>query len=212
MGIITSLEPQKNPNRLSVFIDHAYAFGVDQFVAKKYKLEVGKSVKPEELKTILGAEELEKAKRYVVDYLLGKTTKQVQDKLTTKGYESDVIEQVMEFISQYRLMDDQDYAKRYAHDASKFKKHGTRKIKQTLKEKGIADEDVQLALSRINEQDEIDNAKKLLSNKINTYRKKAKNKYELKGKCYQFLASRGYTSDIIEHVLHQLLVDQEEDY
>ena len=212
MPKITSIEIQKkNAKRVSIYIDDVYAFGIDAFVAKKYKLEVGKEVMPTELQKVMSEEELEKAKQYTVDYLLGKTTKLIRDKLIQKGYEEETVDKVMTFIAQYKLVDDGDYAKRYANDASKFKKHGKLKIKQSLKQKGITDDDILHALTRINEEDEVLAAKKLLQNKVENYRKKAKNNYELKGKCYQFLMARGYSGDIIERVINQIMVESEEE-
>lgn len=212
MGKITALEMQKkNAKRISVFIDGTYAFGVDAYVAGKHKLEVGKEVNEVALKKISQDEDLEKAKAYTVDYLLGKTTKEIENKLAQKGYDPEVTSEVMIFIEKYKLVDNADYAKRYANDASKFKKHGKMRIKQTLKQKGVEDEDISEALSRIDEKDEVEIAKRQLVNKLETYRRKAKSKYELRGKCYQFLMARGYGSSVIEKVMNQLLVGEEDD-
>jgi regulatory protein len=213
MPKITSIEEQKkNKKRLSVFIDDQYAFGADAFVIKRNRLEVGKEVDIDTLKKIAFEDDVERAKQYVVDYQLGKPEKQIREKLLQKGYEEEVINAILTFLHTYKLIDDAEYARRYTNDASKLKKHGKLRIKQTLKQKGISQDDIESALTRISSKDEIAQATKMLQSKIPSYQKKAKSAYELRGKCYQYLASRGYSGDVIESAINKCKLSEDHEF
>lgn len=198
---ITDLEPQKkNANRINVYINDRFYAGVSDYIAQKY-LKIGMVVTKEQLEKIVLEEELEKAKGYVANYLLSKTEKIIRDKLKEKGYAEVVIEETISFLHRYNYISDERYAKALANDSVKFKKQGKQKIKMKLRQKGVNEEDIEKALSEVDEQDELEAIEKLLVTKKPYYEKRSKNQFELKGKLFQFLMGRGFSTDTIKKVL-----------
>lgn len=213
--VITDITVQKrNQNRLNIFINGEFYKSTTPYIVKKFKLEKGKEIDPAVLEEAILEDSLEKAKGYVVDFHLNKPKKVIQDKLKAKGYEEEVIKRTMDFLEHYKLVNDNQYAKSFSHDSIFLKKHGKNRIKQSLKQKGVADEDIHEALERISEDDEIDVATKLLEKKIDSYIRKLEKKYEkpneykyeLKNKCQTFLMQRGYNFEIAATVTERVVL------
>lgn len=210
MPKITDLVEQKrNAKRMSIFIDDEYFAGASLYIVKKYKIEIGKEVDTSFLEDVIKEDNLEKAKEYTVNYLLGKTVKQIKDKLKSKEYDDTTIEDVVAFLEAYNLVDDLDFARRMTHDAVKLKNQGKKMIQQKLYQKGVPKEDIEKAINEINDEDEYRAAEKALEKKLTNFRIKAKSKYELKSKCFAYLASRGYDSDVVKLVIENLLKKEE---
>lgn len=215
MSRITKIEQQKrNKKRYNIFINDVYFASASEYIVTKFKLKEGDEVSLEQLKAAIFEDSVEKAKGYVIDYLLSNTKKEIQTKLKDKGYDEEVIQRVMLFLDEYNIIDEQQYANSFVSDGIRLKKLGPMMIRQKLKQKGIPDECIEEALAAFqskNEEEEFHFAKRALSTKIHTYQRKANSPYELKGKCYQYLASRGYDSNIIQGVIEESLRELEEE-
>ena len=113
------------------------------------RLKVGKIISPDELSRI----QLESEKHVALDKALThvsatrKTEKQVRDFLSGKGYLPDVAEYVIEKMQGYGFLDDGEYAEAYVESVGK--KKGGRLIKMQLKQKGVAEEVIDEALSAL---------------------------------------------------------------
>lgn len=210
MFIITKIEVQKrNKDRYNIFINDMYFGSASSYIIAKHKLTEGKKIDVESLRAAMLEDSLEKAKVYVTNYLLHKTKKEIVDKLREKGYEEETIASVMEFLEYYRLIDEKQYAKSYTSDAIRFKKLGVERIKQELKQKGIPEIFIQEAIEGRDTEEEYKKAKRSLIVKFPSYQKKAKTSYELKGKCYQYLMSRGYDRNMIPSIIEDVLKEFE---
>ena len=62
---------------------------------------------------------------------------ELRQKLLRKGAENSVIDEVMEFLREYKLVNDTDYARRFASDLVKIKKYGAYRVKREMQNKGI---------------------------------------------------------------------------
>lgn len=207
---ITNITEQKrNKKRRNIFVNEEYFGSASEYILGKFKLEIGTEVDKEKLKQLILEDSYEKAKEYVVKYLLGKTFSIVETKLKEKGYEEETIERVIEFLKNYRLMDDKDYAKRMTHDGLFIKRQGKKMIQMKLKQKGVGEEEIREVLGEINKEDEVNMAIKALVSKIEGYKRKSKNHYQLKQKCYTYLFGRGFDYEIIEQAVNQVIKDQD---
>ena len=66
-----------------------------------------------------------------------RTEKELRGRLGEKGYSEDEIEETIEFLKEYKYIDDASYARKYASDGIKLKGHGPGRIKTELLHKGI---------------------------------------------------------------------------
>lgn len=204
MAIITDIQPQKkNKSRFNIYIDGVFVTGASGFAIRKNGLSIGKEIEKEKLQNVIFEDEVEKAKGYIIDYHLNKSKKIIIDKLKGKEYSEKVIEKVMEFIENYNVVDDKEYARKKALDMVKIGKKGKRVIAQTLRVNGISEEDIEEALVNLNKEDEVVSAKKVLKGKIESYKRKSENIYELKNKCFSLLMRRGFETEIINIVLEE---------
>lgn len=204
MPKITELELQKkNKDRYNIYVDNEYYTSADAIVIIKNKLESGQDIELSFLEKVCMESNIEKAKKYVLDYCLGKTEQVVRQKLKHKGYDLNVINKIIEFLFNYNLVNDEQYALSYAHDALFLKKYGTHKIKFMLKLKGVSEENIKNALNKIKYSDEMEIATKLYNNVLDKYKRKAKNERDLKNKIYTYLSSRGFQNDIINGILSE---------
>ena len=84
-------------------------------------------------------DELSRAK-YAACYYLSRrslTDRQLREKLEKKEYLPEVINETLEYMTEAGYINDADYAARYVQDALNLKRHGKRRIRQDLRQKGI---------------------------------------------------------------------------
>ena len=81
-----------------------------------------------------------------------KSEKELRDKLALKGYEDHIIKRTINFLREYNLLNDINYAKMYVKDRSR--NQGKKKIKYTLMQKGIDENIIEEELEKLNK-DEI---------------------------------------------------------
>ena len=205
MPIITAIEPQKrNADRSNVYIDNEFFMGASNYIVGKH-LKVGKEVDIDFLAEICIEDSLEKAKEYFLNYLVGRPSKIVRDKLKDKGYDEVVINKLIEFGLNYNFINDFDYAKRFTHDYLFIKQYGKQYIKRKLSyEKGIKEDDISLAFKEFSYDDEYEVAQKRFEKALSKYQHKAKDKWDLRRKISNNLYGRGFPSDMINELLQNL--------
>ena len=153
MNEITAITPQvKDKRRCNIFIDGRFCCGLTLECTVKNHLKVGQIVTQEYLSQI----QLESEKNVALDKALThisatrKTEREIRDFLQKKGYLPTVCDYVLEKMRGYNFVNDNEYAENFVEFAGK--KKGVRLIKMQLKSKGVADEDIDKALSGIDGQ------------------------------------------------------------
>ena len=66
-----------------------------------------------------------------------RTEKELKDRLSEKGYEENEIEETVEFLKEYKYLDDEKYAKSLCIDCVNIKKWGKSRIFSELMRRGI---------------------------------------------------------------------------
>ena len=205
---ITKIEEQKkNKNRLSVFIDGEFSFGADNFTILSHHLSEGDEITPERLAHIKNTAVFEDDKSYAARLISAKsyTVKAMKEKLKNHIGDEEIIEKTIDFLKEYKLLDDIDYACRYAHDLIHLKKFGIRQVKWKLKEKGIPDGIIDETLEELDFDDTIS------ENLQNLITKKLAGNYDIKNiiKVKRYLASRGYGFDEINSAFSHIKTEED---
>lgn len=112
--------------------------------------------------------------------------RELVEKLKRVGSVDEDIERVMEFCREYGFVNDEQYAKRKARDLQNLKKFGRRRISQELRQKGIAQELIDLAVAEI-DCDEEDRLYPLVLKKLGGNLEK-----KSIDKCIRYFMYRGY--------------------
>lgn len=200
---ITKIKQQKkNKKRLSVFIDGEFSFGADSFTVMSHHLSQGDEISADKLDMIKNTAVLEDAKNYAASLISARsyTKKAMREKLRSYIGDEEIVTKTLAFLEEYRLIDDRDFARRYAHDLVFIKKLGLSKVKWQLKEKGICQKIIEDTLSEFDFSDEIaENLEKLALKKLN-------GNFDIKNimKVKRYLASRGYSFDDINSVFSKI--------
>ncbi|EEA84357.1 recombination regulator RecX [Peptacetobacter hiranonis] len=205
MAIITKIEAQKrSKDRVNIYVDEEYFMAVYAELVYTHSLKKGMEIDKDSLESLLHDEIYMKAKNKALSILSksDQSEKKLREKLLN-DYDENIVEEVIEFLKGYKLINDNLLAEKIVHDNMNLSKFGKNKIKQNLYNKGIAASDIQDAISQIDPDEEYENAKYLAEKRLK--RLKGEDKNKINQKIYQHLAYKGFSYDIIKRVLRELL-------
>lgn len=206
-GTITRLDVQKNDtNRMSVYLDGDFAFGVHQDVVVKHSLSVGDRLSPEARHTILQDEARIQAKQRALDYLAHKprTETEVRRKLRDADTPPDVIDDVVERMYELSYLDDEHYAHEYARSRFANKGYGPVRIRRELVERGIDRHLADRAVDQLFEtEDPLQAARGHADKRWSRIARDSDDPRRRKQKLYNYLRRRGFSSDTIYRVLDE---------
>lgn len=201
---ITSITPQKNINRVNIYIDDEFAFGLENELRYKYDLYTGKEISKEFLEDILEAAESKKVINDALHFLSyrQRTEKEIYTKLKTKGYEEQHIAKAIQYCKERKYIDDENFAINFIKDKININKFGPNRIKRELISKGVSVEIIDKLLN-MDSDEEYEIAMELALKKISSYRNDTKEaKYRKLG---GFLQRRGYSYDVVSRILKKII-------
>lgn len=193
MPKVTKIEVQKNnKERVNIYVDNKYAFAAFIDTIINEGIVKGLELNSEIINKINCEERIKKCKNDAIKTVEKsyKTEKEVIDKLKSKEYTEKEINYAINFLKEYKFIDDMSYAKSYIK--SKTNNSGKNKIRYALKRKGISDEIINETLNSINENEELESAMEVGYKKYTSIIKRESDKYKIKNKLCAFLAGRGY--------------------
>lgn len=206
MKKITKIEYQKNnKDRVNIYLDDNYEFGIDLDVMIKYGLYKDMILDDDFISEILFSENKTKAYNYAIS-LLSRTVKsenQVIRKMIEKGYDKELIEITIEKLKTNKYIDDNDYCERFIHDKINFSKDGRLKIKEALYNRGIDRRIIDEKLSVITDEDELEKAFELSQKKLKTLSNIDPLKKKMK--LYNFLINKGFDYDTVNKVVSRVI-------
>lgn len=205
---ITKIEAQKNNrDRLNIYIDDVFSFGLSLDVFVKYNLKKNQELDNTFIEEILLAEENNKAIHSALKYLSyrQRSIKEVEDQLARKGYEESIIENTKNHLIDKNYLNDYEFAENFIRDKSHLNNYGIEKIKYELFRKGISKSIIAKTL-KFDEDDEYNNAMKLANKKIRSYANldEAQATRKLGG----YLQRRGYRYETVWKVIRDLLDEE----
>lgn len=206
-GTITSLEPQVNNDcRVSVFLDGEFAFGVHEDVVVKRGLREGDALTEEQRAEIERDEQYVDAKQAAFDYLAHKarTEEEVRRKLREKEVPSFVVEDVIARLEELDYLDDEAYARDYAHNRFSSKKYGPIRIRRELLKRGVDRHLAEQAVDELVAERDVRAAAWTHAEKRWPRLAGEEDPRRRKQKMYRYLRRRGFTSDTIYSILDQL--------
>ncbi len=206
MRKITKIEYQKkNKDRVNVYIDDSFGFGIDLNILIKYSLTKNMELSDEFIEDILKSEEEINAYNFGLAVLSRnlKSEKQLKEKMLDKGYDLELIDRAMEKLKNRGYINDEYYCDCLVSSRIKVAKYGKRRIAQELYDKGVDREITDDKLKEISDEEEFERAyelglKKLKSIKEEDTRKKS-------GKLSKYLIYRGFDYDTVKKVIEKIL-------
>ena len=114
-NIITNIELcKKNKERSNIYIDNEFAFAVSNEIIYKFHLKIKCNIDMELMTEIIKEDNYIKGKETALKYIERsyKTESEVRKKLLDKEYEEETIERIIEFLSNYNFINDNEYVER----------------------------------------------------------------------------------------------------
>jgi len=205
MGKITKIETQKkNANRVSIYIDGEFKFGVYKNVFITLGIATGDEIDENQMAEMIAEDEYKRGINAALSYISyqQRTEKEVRDKLAKDQLDSKLVKRIIDAIKGYGYINDYVYAKDYI--SFKIEHSGTNKIKSKLKEKGISDEVLNELLSAYSESYMESKALAVAEKKNESFGERleySKRYSRLTG----FLTRRGYPYGIVKSVVASVL-------
>ena len=152
-GAITALKVQKhNPERVSVFLDGEFAFGVTLDVAAR--LHKGQQLSDAEIAELRTNDEVDKAYQAALLYLAARprSRAEVERRLHEKGHAEDAIDAALTRLEARSYVDDAAFAAFWVENRSQFRPRSVAVIAHELRQKGVESETVRAAVTEIDEE------------------------------------------------------------
>lgn len=206
-GTVTRVSPQRrNGDRVSVYIDDEFAFGLYQETALRHGVSRGIYLSISEQEKILADDQLIIARVTALRYLgeRARTTYEVRQKLKKKGFQEEVIEPVLQRMDELGYLDDSGYTAAFIQGRLASKGYGPLRIRQDLQRRGIAAPVVDAALNRlISTEQALDNAVRQAEKRWALLQKERDVRKRRK-KLYDYLLRRGYDFDTVRAALDRV--------
>lgn len=205
---ITKIEFQKkNKDRLNIYVDNAFAFGLSIDVFIKHNLKKDQEVDNEYIEGILLEEENNSAINHGLKYLSfrQRSVKEMNNHLKKKGYDDSIINRTIDYLLEKNYLDDYKFAESFIKDKTYLNKYGTNKIRYDLLNKGVPKEIISKTL-KYNSHEEYENALELANKKIQSYKNQDRN--SIYRKLGSFLQRKGYRYEIVSKVLKDVLNEE----
>lgn len=199
-GTITELRVQKKrKDRVSVYLDDEYAFGVKDIVAAR--LRVGQRLSDEDIAGLKEQDAFEEAYNSALNFLSyrPRSTAEAKWNLQDKGVPAAMIEAVIDRLTRAGLLDDVSFAEYWVEQRERFKPRSARMLRHELRQKGVAAVEIDQALQDL---DEADSARRLADKRVRRYRHLERD--EFWQKMIGYLQRRGFRYATIKPIVQEL--------
>ncbi len=200
MRKITAIKAQKkNSNRVNIYLDGEYAFGLDRVVAAW--LSVGQELEENKITELQAADTRERAYQQALLFLSyrARSEKEIRQNLNKHEIPEAVIEGTIERLRQAGFANDKQFARAWVENRSLFRPRGRRALRMELRQKGVDDSIIESELEQVD-----DDTLAYAAGQKKARKLKGLEWFEFRKKLAAFLARRGFSYATIEPMIHQL--------
>ncbi|MHA1887821.1 MAG: regulatory protein RecX [Promethearchaeota archaeon] len=205
--IITSLEVQKkNANRLNVYLDHEFAFGISRFVGTR--LKQGEKLGESSITQLLEKDTREKAFQKALKFLnyRSRSVHEVEQKIEELGFGKSVIKTVVSELLAKNYLNDREFAENWISSRARSKPRSQKMIRYELRKKFIPEDIIEEALEAAPGNDEL--ALRLGKKYLRRFAHIDEKKFTKK--MTGVLARRAFSFSEIKTVLKKLIINRDE--
>jgi len=196
---VTALKAQKNnPQRINVFLDGQFAFGLSRLVAAW--LQVGQTLTEERLEQLLQEDRRESLYQRALRYLSFRPRSEQEMRLYLLRHEQDeqVRELVLERLKENGWLDDGRFAAQWVENRAAFRPRGKKALAFELKQRGVQAATIEQAVQELDEEEmAYQAAQKVLE------RYKNLDRQTFWRKLYDFLVRRGFSYEVVLPTIHR---------
>lgn len=203
-GRITEIRDQvRDPERVNVFIDGVFRFGLPRITVADRNLQVGQLLTEQDIAELETVDEIERATNRAVRLLAHRPRSrfELDSRLRRAGFRSDAVRAAVDRMVDLGYIDDRDFAAYWIENRQQHRPRGRRMIVRELREKGISPD----VIDQVMDDAEIDEYPEALE----LARKRAGRMQDLERDVWRrrlagFLQRRGYAMGVVWRVLDEL--------
>jgi len=204
---ITALKLQKrNRQRVNVYLDGEFAFGLSRIVAAW--LNVGQVLSDEKIASLQAEDSREVAFQQALKFLnyRARAEAEVRRNLVENGFSEEVIVGTLERLRENGLLNDAQFAQTWVENRATFRPRSRRALGMELRQRGLDDETIDGALEEIDDEEQAYQA-------ALAYARKLENKEwkDFRQKLSSFLARRGFSYDVVAPVVERVWKEKSSD-
>ena len=199
---ITALETQKkHPDRINVFLDGEFAFGLSRYVGAW--LSTGQKIDEIKIKSLTNADEKERALQSALRFIGYKqrTEAEVIKKLENLKYSPEIIDTIMDELREKKYVDDKEFAVQWIEIRGESKPRGKNLLLFELRKKGIPADVIEAAIENI--PDEAKMALKLGKKYLNRF--SSLSDIDFRKKMTGVLSRRAFPYSVVKESIDALL-------
>ena len=200
MSRVTSIKQQKNKNRVNVYLDDKFGFGIDLDNFVLLHLKIDQELTEREVAEIVKKAEFQKTWEKLLRFAMvrPRSKKEIADYFRRKQVHESMHEKLIGKLRHLELLDDAKFAKWWVEQRQSFRPKPKRILNNELRIKGIKKEVIDQVLGE-EVVDEEKMARELIEKKA--YKWQGLPAREARQKMSQHLAGKGFSWDVIEKVV-----------
>jgi regulatory protein len=199
---ITAIKAQKyNRQRVSIYLDGEFAFGLSRFVAAW--LKPGRKLTEAQIEKLQEEDTYEVAFQKALQFIAHRprSVEETRRRLGEKGFSDAVIESTLEKLLEKKWLDDLDFSRQWIENRNTFRPRSDRLLSYELRRKGVPDDIIRQALEQVGG-DEMELAYRAGIKKAKRYR--LESKLDFLKKVGGYLGRRGFHYGIVKPTVERL--------
>jgi regulatory protein len=195
-GTVTALKAQRSKDRVNVYLDGEFAFGLALIHA--LWLKIGQKLSDEDIEQLKAADTLEKAQQKAVNFIAyrPRTAREVRLRLKKAGADEETVNSVLERLTGAGMLDDEAFGKAWVESRLRSNPRSKRMLAWELRQKGVGEREVEAALEGVNDEEAAFRAAQKRWPRVQSLEPR-----ERKRKLMEFLARNGFDYQTIESVI-----------
>ncbi|MGB9775200.1 MAG: RecX family transcriptional regulator [Anaerolineae bacterium] len=201
-GQITALRVQKrNRNRVNVYLDGRFAFGLAAIEAAR--LRVGQVLSDEEIARLRQRDTAERAADRALDLLSyrPRSEAEIRERLAEQ-YDPGTAEEVLERLRRTGLVDDREFARYWVQNRLQHNPRGARALRQELYQKRVDESVIEEVLAEYDEEEAAARAAETARRKFQGLPPDV-----FRRRLTDYLLRRGFPSSIVQAVVQQSMTN-----
>jgi regulatory protein len=201
MSKITAIQPQqKNPQRVNVYLDGDFAFGLARVTAGW--LKVGQELSEEKISSLQADDASETTYQKALHFLSYRlrSSAEVRQNLAKRGTPADLVNATLDRLERAGLVNDGDFARAWIDNRNTFQPRSKSALRVELRRKGLSDEIVQPVLDeKVDEEALAREAARKYAHRLS-----GKDWPDFRQKLIGFLARRGFSYTTITPIVSEV--------
>ncbi len=200
MKKITAITVQKkSPNRVNIYLDGEFAFGLARITAAW--LKTGEELSDDKIAKLQDEDSRERAYQQAMLFLSyrARSLKEIRQNLKKHEYSEGVIEDTLERLRTAGLANDNEFARAWVENRNTFRPRSKKALAIELRQKGLDDEAIQASLSNVDEETLAYETGLKRANRLT-----ALERSEFRKKLSEFLIRRGFSYSVVATVVSRI--------